>query len=89
MVARFSANVSENCSEAGSKWEAVGQQREIQNHASLLVQLSTGMDDCLRMLLSCYRRRMSVVRRASRRLHLFRASFSVAIAAAAAGDHTV
>ena len=40
MVARFSANFSENCS------EAVGQQREIQNHASLLVQLSSVSQFC-------------------------------------------
>ena len=36
MVERFSAHFNENCSEADSG--AVGQQREIQNRASLLVQ---------------------------------------------------
>ena len=40
MVERFSANFSENCSKADRQWEAVGQQREVQNCASLLVQLS-------------------------------------------------
>ena len=42
MVARFTANVSENCSEAdnGRQW---GQQREIQDPESLLVQLSRYM----------------------------------------------
>ena len=41
--------MSENWSSSGSsKWEAVGQQREIQSHANLIIQLITSEDHITR-----------------------------------------